>query len=369
MNDNIDIEKLFKDKFENFEADVNPNLWNNIASGVQSSSASVTTGLSFGVKSLIVASAISVIGVVTYYLGNFNQVDSKKQQSEIVDSNDENKQHNIKTEINKNKPTTIIAQDNDPIINTHQEEIVKELNKHKNKVESTKETTHVVDKSETVSSEKNDNLSTNSIDKATTITENDSKENLTIKDKQTNTSTTEKTIQKDVVYPSGKIEFTTINNKFEYQFNANAINNEKIIWHFGDGETSNEENPTHNYSAPGKYKINLTIISKDNEIYQEHQTIEIKSTSSIDNIPNVITPNNDRINDEFVIKSTKIEEFYIVIKDQNGNVVFESNDKNFAWDGSDLSGERVVNGVYNYFIIAKGTDNSTFKIPGQIYVR
>ena len=33
MKENLDIEKLFKDKFENFEADVNPNLWNNIVYG------------------------------------------------------------------------------------------------------------------------------------------------------------------------------------------------------------------------------------------------------------------------------------------------------------------------------------------------
>jgi gliding motility-associated-like protein len=369
VNENLDIEKLFKNKFENFEADVNPNLWNNIANGVQSSAVTTTTGLSFGVKGLIVASAISVISVATYYLGGFNQEDSNMQQLEMVVAKDENKKHSDKSQMSKNILTTIIAQDNDPIIDTHEEEIVNELSKHQNKVESTKEVTQVVDNSEINNSENLIDLPASTTGIGTTFTEDKTEESLTTKDKQTNTSTTKKHLEKNIVFPSGNIEFITTTNKFEYQFSANAVNNEKIIWYFGDGETSTEENPNHNYSSPGQYEVSLTIISKDNEVYQEYQTIEIKSTSSIDNIPNVITPNNDRINDEFVIKSTNIQEFNIVIKDQNGNVVFESNDKNFAWDGTNLSGERVINGIYIYYIFAKGTDNSIFKIPGQIYVR
>lgn len=370
MKENLDIEKLFKDKFENFEADVNPNLWNNIANanGIQSS-AVTTTGLSIGIKSLIVASLITVVGVSTYYLGGFNQAESNTQETEIIDLNNENKQIIDNSDVSKNTSTTIIAQDNDPIIDTHEEEIVNELNKHQNNVESTKEITHVVDHSGTITSVSDVDVSTNKENKTTSLTNDKSEDILIIKDKQKNTSPTEKVLEKNIIYPSGKIELNTTDNKFEYQFNANAINNEKIIWHFGDGKSATVENPTHNYSSPGKYEVSLTIISKDNEVYQEYQTFEIKSTSSIDNIPNVITPNQDRINDEFIIKTTDIDEFNIVIKDQNGNVVFESKDKDFAWDGTNLSGERVENGIYIYYIFAKGTDNSVFKIPGQIYVR
>jgi len=370
VKENLDIEKLFKDKFENFEADVNSNLWNNIANGVQSS-AVTTTGLSIGIKSVIVASVITVVGVSTYYLRGFNQAESNTQETEFIYLNNKNNLTVDKSNQSKKTSTTIIAQDNDPIIDTHEEEIVNELNKHQNRVKPIKEKTHVVDNTGTIPSVNDVDISSSNTDDITTVLKEDDKseENLTINDKQTNTSKTEKVLEKNVVYPSGKIEFNTTDDKFEYQFNANAINNEKIIWHFGDGKSSSVENPTHNYSSPGKYEISLTVISKDNEVFQEHQTIEIKSTSSIDNIPNVITPNQDRINDEFIIKTTNIDEFNIVINDQNGNVVFESKDKDFAWDGTNLSGERVENGIYIYYIFAKGTDNSVFKIPGQIYVR
>jgi len=34
-------------------------------------------------------------------------------------------------------------------------------------------------------------------------------------------------------------------------------------WEFGDGETSNEQNPMHEYAAAGEYEVSLTIVSED----------------------------------------------------------------------------------------------------------
>ena len=94
-----------------------------------------------------------------------------------------------------------------------------------------------------------------------------------------------------------------------------------------------------------------------------------KTKSSIDNIPNVITPDGDRINDLFTVKTTEIKTFFISISYTQGNVVFESNDKDFEWDGTNLFGEKVESGTYIYTIIAEGEDGGVFKIPGQLYVR
>lgn len=46
-------------------------------------------------------------------------------------------------------------------------------------------------------------------------------------------------------------------------------------WDFGDGTTSNEVNPTHAYSAPGTYLVQLTLISEDGKTYTEASEVTV----------------------------------------------------------------------------------------------
>ena len=370
MKDKLDIEQLFKDKFENFEADVNPKLWNNIAKGIQTTTA-VSTGMTVAVKALLIGTAAVTVGVATYYFGGFKQDNQSKQEQKNQSTITINKTEKT---LNQNlAQPTIIAQSNDPVIDSHKTEIIKELIKHQptiNKIDDNDAQTTLSNQQTQPTINKTDD------NDAQTILSNQKTNQNSVSPKvnNTNSSTNNNTsvgsdITKNIIYPSGNISVKLFDNKFKYQFNANANNAVKIIWYFGDGETSDKENPIHIYDAAGEYEVSLTLISEDNEVYQEQKAITIKAESSIDNIPNVITPNGDRINDEFLIKTTNIEEFNIVIKDQFGNVIFESDDKDFTWDGTDLSGNPVKKAVYIYYIFAKGTDGAIYKIPGQLYVR
>ena len=171
------------------------------------------------------------------------------------------------------------------------------------------------------------------------------------------------------ITPKGKIEYIQSTEVFKFDFKANAQDYETVTWNFNDGSTSFDENPTHVFNSIGIYNIELSVVSKDNIVYSETKTIEIKTTASIDNIPNVITPNGDRINDDFIIKSTEINEFAITITNSLGKIVFKSNDKNFIWDGTGMNGNLVEKAIYTYYIFAKGNDGAILKIPGQLYVR
>ncbi len=50
---------------------------------------------------------------------------------------------------------------------------------------------------------------------------------------------------------------------YNVSFNSNAINASEYLWDFGDGQTSNQENPIHTYSERGNYVA--TITSQDDE--------------------------------------------------------------------------------------------------------
>lgn len=64
--------------------------------------------------------------------------------------------------------------------------------------------------------------------------------------------------------------------------------------------------------------------------------------------PNIFTPNKPDNKCFSLSTINQLEHFQIIIYDRRGVQVFESNDQNFAWDGT-VDGERCPQGVYVYF--------------------
>ena len=65
-------------------------------------------------------------------------------------------------------------------------------------------------------------------------------------------------------------------------------------------------------------------------------------------IPNVFTPNGDGKNDVFHLESIGVRDFAIEIFNRWGELVFESNDQYFQWDGNNKQGKECPAGVYYY---------------------
>ncbi len=62
-------------------------------------------------------------------------------------------------------------------------------------------------------------------------------------------------------------------------------------------------------------------------------------------VPNSITPNNDLLNDSFIIKGVDIKEFHMMIFNRWGELVFETNDMETGWDGT-IKGKLAEQDVY-----------------------
>ena len=84
-------------------------------------------------------------------------------------------------------------------------------------------------------------------------------------------------------------------------------------------------------------------------------------------VPNAFTPNYNGLNDVFLVKSTNIEKFHIVIFNRWGNLLFETNDINVGWDGK-YNGILVPEGVYVYSIEAIGEDKVPYRKLGSLTV-
>jgi gliding motility-associated-like protein len=66
-------------------------------------------------------------------------------------------------------------------------------------------------------------------------------------------------------------------------------------------------------------------------------------------IPNVITPNNDNVNEDFLIPYNEIIDYQIIILNRWGDLVFESKNPSNLWNGK-TEGKEVIDGVYFYKI-------------------
>lgn len=102
---------------------------------------------------------------------------------------------------------------------------------------------------------------------------------------------------------------------------------------------------------------NIEQIPQINKNESEHVSPEIVETSekveSLGVLPNVFTPNGDRINDVFSVESKGLSDFSIVVIDKNSKIIYQSIDVNFVWDGTGLNGEIVTKGTYIYYITAR----------------
>ena len=114
--------------------------------------------------------------------------------------------------------------------------------------------------------------------------------------------------------------------------------------------------------SENKEEVNKPIILQNDQIVtviKENNVPEsVLSSDDIDYIgvlPNVFTPNGDRINDVLSIETKDLSDFSIVVIDKNSKIVYQSTDANFVWDGTTLNGELVAKGSYIYYITARNS--------------
>lgn len=82
-------------------------------------------------------------------------------------------------------------------------------------------------------------------------------------------------------------------------------------------------------------------------------------------IPNAFSPNNDCVNDDFKIGLYGITEIECSIYAPNGQIVAQSSDPNWFWDGK-IKGEYAPSGMYLYVITAKTSNAQTIEHKGQL---
>ena len=162
-----------------------------------------------------------------------------------------------------------------------------------------------------------------------------------------------------------------VNDKVQAYFKSSVAENNIVkltnlslmansyYWIFDDGQTliTTDATPiTHYYSSTARqvYKIKLIAINKNSGCNDTFET-EVRNPNFknyfFTAIPDVFTPNGDGLNDVFEIPAADLKEWHMLIVNEAGLVVFETNKQKNFWNGHiNNLGSECSSGVYRYII-------------------
>jgi len=307
LSDKDQIKELFSEKLGNFEAKVNPELWTNIASQVGTATTSTAAaGSSLLTKVIIGVSSAAVLttGIVLYS----NSVDDKPQEKETA-AVTENRQDNQQSKEDKEKTISVTPNEG---------------------------------------TQKNDN---------------------------TSVDTQPQNVQEipSVQNNQGPAIEETDNDQAVLNENDQAGGNKSKDKAVNETAISEKENPKADKEEPKTEKQEPKVTPQDNLAQEDDPLKDVPATNpkenkeelkpfKLENLSNIFTPDGDGNNDEFFLELPALKSFQIVIMDQNGQTVFESNDQNFRWNGTNMrTGNRVMKGIHSYIIIAENEEGQVVK--------
>lgn len=383
------IEKLFKDKLSNYKADVPADVWQGLQTGLQAGAGSAASGgaaagASIGGKIAgAIAAAVVVAGTVA---GVVFFKDDNTAQNETISQTNQQTQEPAETNTEINPVDTEV--NDDQKVDAGSENILTDSNKKPGN-QLQKE----------VSSKNDDEKSGGFEENPKSTSTDDQKNESKLKgneNKQENqdASVPEKPAQKEITQPGGdeNVAQKIANNEFVPVTTVTPAGGtaplvvelssqgdlKRAKWDFGDDTpVSDEQFTTHEYTEPGTYVIHFTGQKSNGEIFTESAqiTVEAPITESepkeelppaLINVPNVFTPNGDGVNDVLKVTAENASEYTLKVYNRGGQIVFESNDKNEVWDGSDKAGNSLPSGIYFYQLQVKGDDGNYYHPKGSI---
>ncbi len=140
-------------------------------------------------------------------------------------------------------------------------------------------------------------------------------------------------------------------------------------WHytFGDGlGSSTAPTPIYTYEEDGRYMVVQTVTNAIGCTSRDSMIVTIGFNEILPpKLPNAFSPNGDGKNDVFFVRGGPFEEMHLVIYNSWGEMIFESNDPQFGWDGT-YKGQPEMNGVYTYTVRAKTITGEEHVRPGKV---
>jgi len=132
-------------------------------------------------------------------------------------------------------------------------------------------------------------------------------------------------------------------------------------WDFNDGNFSNDQNTTHDYSTGGSYEVLLAVQDENGCLDTARNVVHINLPPKV---PAAFSPNGDGNNDFLYVYGGPYAKLDFKVYNNWGEVIFQTNDPAVGWDGTYNGVEQPV-GVYVWTVQATTIDNEQHEISGD----
>ncbi len=149
-----------------------------------------------------------------------------------------------------------------------------------------------------------------------------------------------------------------------------SVDGRSYLWDFGDGTTSEETNPSHEYQDEGIYSIQLTVQNEYGceDVMLKEDIVEVKLAGFI-TFPNAFMPRPSGgvsdVNAVFKPVYRDIDTYTLQIFNRWGQLLFETNDINEGWDGI-FKGELSPQAVYVWKASGTYSSGKEFHKTGSV---
>lgn len=364
MIDKDNVRDLFKDRFKNFEANVDPKVWGNIQSNI--SSAPVGTSSFIGSTPFWVAAVSFIVVSVLGYNTLFNSVESNNETVSEVVSPEMNKNNATDAKLVEEKDGNIQESSTSEIEIVVEKTLVEEDLKPAN-TNPVKEHNAVV---------QNESIEASPDEKEHVIQVQEPVEKELVVNTQKTVSNAPQSI---VIEQQSRVVASPMGGNAPLTVSFHSLTSvKKIKWKFDDGTESEEEHPEFTYEEAGVYFVTMLAELEDGTIVMDKAVIEVGEQNQDEDflmdkaeifVPNIFTPNYDGENDRLILNVKYVNSFTISIYSVNGKLVYASENSQETWDGTDLHGNKLEDGVFYYLINAIGEDGNVYAPKGYITIK
>jgi gliding motility-associated-like protein len=356
------IDEVFKQAFDGFEANVDPSVWSNVQSSINSGAGSTPqvdpstiagVGKSLALKIVAGAAILGTVATATYFVPDlFKNKETIVAENTVVEGGlieavEEDETTVALAVVDKNVKGEVVAEIKESNTAVSNDESVTEVNRTEREevvVEGLVETSENKTENNNSTSEASNSESTKEAEiKSTVIKEN-------------NPSTVKESIKFSV-----KINVNVISGKAPLTVQFDAYGEGAVVyeWNFDDNtEKEIEVSPVHTFFKEGSYFVKCIGVDDNGNSKEAYKTIIVEKniSSSLMPLQNLITPNGDGQNDFIKIRGENIAKVSVRILDTKGNLVYTMNSMDDKWDGKNMAGNKLVQGQYPMIVVAKGTD-------------
>jgi gliding motility-associated-like protein len=169
----------------------------------------------------------------------------------------------------------------------------------------------------------------------------------------------------------------------------NALN---YLWEFGNGQNANVTTTANQVQIFNNSAVVRLIAAQGNCADTAYQTVTVNICGCMDpdatnynplanfddgsctypiplvEAPNVFTPNGDDANDLFYLTTQNATSIELTILNRWGNVVYNKEGMNPAWDGKSQGGALAEEGVYFYKYVVKGFNDQEVEGHGFLHL-